>query len=147
MLPGNPWKSYKLVSTQTASPGQLVLMLYDGAIRAAEAALAGFDQDDPLEMNLAVNNNILKAQEILAELNGALDLERGGELAQVLRRIYEYVDDRLQESNVRKTPAGVKEATTRLTTLRDAWREMLSQRTPQTELGPGALRGGLCVCG
>ena len=53
----NPWKSYRQVATQTASPGQLVLMLYEGAIRFLERARLGFAQEDPAEFNLTINNN------------------------------------------------------------------------------------------
>ena len=44
-----PWQSYRQVSTQTASPGQLVLMLFDGAIRFLDRALEGFELEDPVE--------------------------------------------------------------------------------------------------
>ncbi len=60
-------------------------MLYDGAIRFLERALEGFQHDDPLEFNLTINNNILRAREIINELNNSLDLAQGGELAATLR--------------------------------------------------------------
>ena len=96
-----PLKSYRTVATQTASPGQLVLMLYDGAIRALERALTGFQHQDPLDFNQTINNNLLHAWEIINELDNSLDLARGGELAATLRR---------------------------LNALRDAWSQMLRQR-------------------
>lgn len=74
----NPWLSYRQVATKTATPGQLVLMLFDGALRFLDKALVGFDLDDPLDSNLAINNNILKAQEILRELNMSLNMEKVG---------------------------------------------------------------------
>ena len=46
-----PWQSYRKVSTQTASPAHLVLMLYDGAISFLERGLTGFNYSDPLEFN------------------------------------------------------------------------------------------------
>lgn len=123
-------RSYLQVATQTAPPGQLVLMLYEGAIRFLERALQGFSSDDPAEYNQTINNNVQRAQSILDELNGALNLERGGELADRLRGIYHYLDARLQESNLRKEPDGIEEVIRRLGVLRDAWREMLSQGGP-----------------
>jgi flagellar protein FliS len=120
-------RSYLQVATRTASPGQLVLMLYDGAIRFLEHALQGFGAEDPAESNQTINNNIQRAQAILDELNAALDLERGGSLADHLRGIYHYLDRRLQQSNFRKEPEGVQEVISRLGVLRDAWREMLVQ--------------------
>ena len=123
----NPWKSYKQVATQTASPGQLTLMLYDGAIRFLEQARLGFAKVDPVEFNQTINNNIQRAQAIINELNYALNMEKGGEIAQVLRRLYMYFDRRLLDSNIRKDPAGIEEVIARLTTLRQAWVDMLNQ--------------------
>ena len=54
-----PWQSYQKVATTTAAPGQLVLMLYDGAVRFLEQALKGFQLEDPGEFNLAINNNVV----------------------------------------------------------------------------------------
>lgn len=121
----NPWQSYRQVATQTASAGQLVLMLYDGAIQFLERALLGFKADDPLEFNQTINNNILRAQEILRELNAVLDMQRGGDLSGALRRLYDYMDHRLHEANRLKADEGITEVIRRLTVLRDAWAEML----------------------
>lgn len=122
----NPWQSYKKIATQTASPGQLVLMLFDGAIRFLEQARSGFGLDDPGEFHLTINNNILRAQAIIDELNGSLDMARGGEIAHHLRALYNYLDRRLDESNRTKTPEGIRECLERLNVLRAAWFEMLS---------------------
>ena len=135
MPPSNPWQSYRQVATQTASPGQLVLMLFDGAIRFLEKARLGFTFDDPLEFNLTINNNVVRAQDILHELNWSLDLEKGGEFAGTLRRLYDYMDHRLHESNQYKREDGILDVLKRLTVLRDAWAEMLrngaSNQTPE----------------
>ncbi|MBM3881353.1 MAG: flagellar export chaperone FliS [Verrucomicrobia bacterium] len=125
----HPWQSYRQVATQTASPGQLVLMLYEGAIRFLERALVGFRHDDPLEFNTTINNNILRAQQILGELNSSLNLAAGGEFAENLRRLYNYLDWRLQQSNQRKQDTGIREVMSRLLVLRDAWAQMLEQQT------------------
>lgn len=123
----NAWASYRQVATQTAPPGQLILMLYDGVIRFLGQALLGFDYDDPLEFNRTINNNILRAQAIIQELNLCLKMEEGGEFAVNQRRLYDYLDRRLQESNLKKTPEGIHEAISHVTVLRDAWKEMLQQ--------------------
>ncbi|MBL9128048.1 MAG: flagellar export chaperone FliS [Verrucomicrobiales bacterium] len=119
-------RSYMQVATTTASPGQLVLMLYDGAIRFLEGALRGFHMEDPAESNAAINDNVQRAQAILDELNAALNMGAGGELAEKLRGLYSYLDRRLFESNLRKETEGIQEVILRLSTLRDAWREMLN---------------------
>ncbi len=133
MPPVNPWASYRSVATQTASPGQLVLMLFDGAIRFLECALNGFGSEDIVEAYETINNNVLRAQAIIHELNVSLNLEQGGECAQTLRRLYDYFDRRLQESNLQKVPAGIEEVIRRLTTLRDAWSQMLQGNTWQAK--------------
>jgi flagellar protein FliS len=130
----NPWKSYRQVATQTAPPGQLVLMLYDGAIRFLERALTGFDSTDPGERNLTINNNLHRAVDIVRELNVCLDTEAGGKLAWTLRDLYNYMERRLLESNFNKKRTGVDEVIGQLKELRNAWATMLAnQGQPQPE--------------
>ena len=128
----NPWQSYRQVATKTATPGQLVLMLFDGALRFLDKALVGFDLDDPLDSNLAINNNILKAQEILRELNMSLNMEKGGEFAATMRRLYNYYDLQLSQSNLQKDPAGVELVIRLLSVIRGAWAEMLTGNSAST---------------
>lgn len=140
----SPWQAYRQVATTTAPPGTLVLMLYDGALRFLNQALSGFQMDDPVDFNQTINNNIVRAQDILRELNHALDLQRGGELSATLRRLYDYMDDQLQESNLRKQDSGIHEVIRRLTVLRDSWAEMLQNQG--STLGAGAP-GSLSITG
>lgn len=121
----SPWNSYRQVAMQTAAPGQIVLMLYEGAIRSLDRAEHGFEIEDPAEANQTIHNNLQRAQEILHELNMALDLEQGGELASTLRSLYEYMDRRLLESNMLKKTDGLLETRRHLGSLRDAWAQML----------------------
>jgi flagellar secretion chaperone FliS len=123
----NPYAQYRQIATTTASPGQLVLMLYEGAVRFLERALEGFSMDDPGERNTTISNNLLKAQAIIDELNNALDVGAGGEFALTLRSLYNYFDRRLTESNCQKDPAGIRDVLRRVCVLRDAWKEMLAQ--------------------
>lgn len=133
MNPKNPWQSYRQVATRTASPGQLVLMLYEGAIRFLERAEAGFQLEDPVEFNTTINDNILRAQDIVRELDFSLNVEAGGELAAQLRRLYDYFDRTLLEANLRKDPSGIVEVIKRITVLRDAWATMLEQQGDSTK--------------
>jgi len=126
----NVAQSYRRIATETASPAQQVAMLYDGAIKFLERALLGFQNEDPLEFNQTIHNNIQRAQAIISELNTALNLEAGGELAAALRRLYLYLDWRLEQSNRSKTSTGIQEVIGRLAVLRDAWENMLHQREP-----------------
>jgi flagellar secretion chaperone FliS len=129
----NPWKSYRQVSTLTAPPGQLVLMLFDGALCALERALPGFSHEDPAQANMVVHNNLQRATEIIRELNSALNMDQGGECALTLRRLYDYFDRRLWESNVQKRREGVDEVIRHLTVLREAWAAMLANVDPSAE--------------
>src|SRR5579883_373318 len=121
MPAANPWRSYHQTATLTAPPGQVILMLYDGALRFLDRALSGFQCDDPGELNMAVNNNLQRAREIIRELDFALDLDRGGELAMTLHRLYEYFDRLIHSSNLKKQRAGIDEVIRHLTVLREAW--------------------------
>jgi flagellar protein FliS len=133
----NPWQSYRKVATQTASPGQLVLMLYEGAISFLEKGLVGFDHADPLEFNQTISNNVLRAQAIIHEMNSRLDMKQGGEIADNFRRLYNYFYRRLQEANLRKQKEPIEEVVMRLRVLRDSWSEML-QRGPVETPAPEA---------
>ena len=144
MSTANPLRSYKTIATQTASPGRLVVMLYDGAISFLERALAGFSHADPCEFNATINNNILRAQEIINALDASLDLAQGGKLAATLRNLYCYMDRQLTMSNARKTPEGIRDTLTRLTTLRDSWNRV-QQAPPATTLLPDEPGASLSV--
>jgi flagellar protein FliS len=108
-------------------------MLFEGAIGFLEKSLVGFGHEDPLEFNLVVNNNVLRAQAIINELNHSLNLRDGGEIAIHLRRLYLYMDRRLQEGNVAKDKAAIVEVAERLRVLRDTWSQMLQQGTQKPE--------------
>jgi len=131
----NPFKSYRQVATQTAPPGQLVLMLFDGALKSLDLALLGFEHTDFAERNLAVHNNLTRALDIVRELNGSLDMAAGGQLAETLRNLYMYFEQRLNDSNFKKSPEGVQEVMPMLKQLRDAWFAMLAKQ----EVDPVAL--------
>lgn len=126
MVSANPWKSYRQIATQTAPPGQLVLMLFDGALLSLDRAVLGFNCADIGERNTAIHNNVQRAVEIIRELSSSLDLEAGGHLAETLRNLYAFFERRLLESNTRKSRRGIDEVIPMLKQLRDAWFKMLS---------------------
>jgi flagellar protein FliS len=128
MNAAHSWKSYRQIATQTAPPGQLVLMLFDGALHSLERALTGFDCHDPREKNQTIHNNLQRAADILRQLNNSLNLEAGGKLAETLRNLYHYFDRRIFESNFRKQRDGVDEVILLLKELRGAWATMLANQ-------------------
>lgn len=130
MRAANPWKSYRETATLTASPGQIVLMLYDGAIASLERSLPGFSHSDPAESNMIIHNNLQRARNIIRELNLSLDMKQGGEIARELRRLYDYFERRLWESNLKKNSSGVGEVIRHLSEIRNAWATMLTNQGP-----------------
>ena len=120
-------KSYKAQSVQTASPGKLVLMLFDGYLRFTTAAVKSFEETDLTKKNEGINNNLIKAQNIVTELQSSLDMSVPGELPGTLYRLYDYVLHQLQQANLQKKPEPIAEADKVIAELREAWAEMLIQ--------------------
>jgi flagellar protein FliS len=134
-------KSYKSQSVQTASPGKLVLMLFDGYLRFTTAAKRSFEEKEFTKRNEGVNNNLIRAQNIVTELQSSLDMSVPGELPGTLYRLYDYVLHQLQQSNLQKDPTPIEEADKVISELREAWSEMLAQN-PEGSSGdqqPGSI--------
>lgn len=112
---------YRSQAATTASPAQLVLMLYDGALVAIHRAQVALEQE-PLDHERA-NDQLHRAQAIVMELSVTLDHDRGGELAGNLSSLYAFCQERLIDANVRKAGAPLAAAVDTLTGLRDAWEQ------------------------
>ena len=125
-------KSYKAQSVQTASPGKLVLMLFDGCLRFTLAAKKAFDEEEFTKRNEDINNNLIRAQNIVTELQSSLDMSVPGDLPGTLFRLYDFVMHKLQQANLKKDPEPISEAEKIINELRDAWAEMLTQN-PETD--------------
>lgn len=125
-------QTYRANAVLTASPGQLVLMLYDGALTAMEISREAFKrpEEDPRRIEV-INHQLQKAQNILTELQNGLNMEAGGEFAKTLYRLYDYHNRRLFEANLKKDVALVVEVEQLVRSLRDAWAEMLSKQEPE----------------
>jgi flagellar protein FliS len=102
-------------------------MMYEGAISFLERSLIGFSHQDPLTFNQTINNNILRAQAIIRELNVRLDMEKGGEVSTNLRALYDYYFIRLNEANRLKRREPIDEVLKLVRILRDGWAEMLQR--------------------
>lgn len=110
-------RTYLKQQVSTASPGQLVVMLYDGAIRHCNQAKAELEAKRVSQ----ARRHLVKAQDIVGELMATLNVEAGGELGTQLYRLYDYLFRRIVQANVRRDPAAVDEVVARLTELREAW--------------------------
>lgn len=127
MISAHPYaRAYQNQSILTASPGQLVLLMYDGALRFMAQARAGFalDTDNPRRIEV-INTALLRTQAILNEMRANLNMDAGGEVAENLDRLYDYHLRRLMQSNLRKDEEPLIEVEGLVRTLRDAWAEML----------------------
>lgn len=133
-------RTYRSNAVLTASPGQLVLMLYDGALRSLAMTREAFTRSEEDVGRLQViNQHLLKAQAIIAELQSGLNFAAGGEVAATLDQVYEYYNRRLFEANLRKQVAPVVEVERLIGELRAGWAEMLSKQNSLQSNEP--LRG------
>lgn len=108
-------------------------MLFDGALRFIEASKQGFASPvENLKRNECIHNSLKKVSDILLELQSSLNLETGGELAQTLYRLYDYMMGQLTKANLKKEPSLVIEVEKLLRPIRDAWAEMLLQSPAPT---------------
>jgi flagellar protein FliS len=130
-------RAYRTNSVLTASPGQLVLMLYDGALRALALAREAFARPpDDLRRLEVINQQLLKAQNIIGELQDTLNFDAGdGQFAREMHRLYDYYNRRLTQANLRKEEAPVIEVERLLGEVRNAWAEMLRTYQPAHSSG------------
>jgi flagellar protein FliS len=131
MTPAAYARAYQTQSVLTASPGQLVLMLYDGALRFLAVARDGFalPETNPRRYE-QINSGLMRAQAIIGELQASLDHTTGGEFSGNLDRLYDYHLRRLLEANLRKDEAPVIEVEKLVRELREGWAEMLRSASP-----------------
>lgn len=106
---------YLETKIQTATSEQLLIMLYDGAIRFCKQAIEGIRQKD----STTAHTNLLKAQDIIAELTVTLD--KNTVVSESLLRMYEYFIYRLTEANLKKNAEPVEEIVKYLTDLKETW--------------------------
>lgn len=122
---------YLEMKVQTATPEALVVMLYEGAIRFLKLAVNEMAEKDWHE----AHKNIIKAQNIVNELNISLDHTKGGEVADNLKRIYDYMNSRLIEANIKKDARPVNECVSLLNNLSTAWLQLSKSPRPIDETG------------
>ena len=125
-------KNYRNAAVNSATPGQLVLMLFDGALRNLATALAGFEIESVGTRIEQINNHLLKAQAILRELQSSLDLKAGGKFAQTMWALYDFMLDNLRTANMRKEPEPIRTVEKLLVEVRGAWATMLWQNPSES---------------
>ena len=114
--------AYRSNAVETASPEQLTLMCYDGAIRFMNRAARAIDAQDLG----AASNSVGRAQAIINELNITLDMAAGGEIARNLRDIYLFVNRHLGSALTNRQSSDILQAIALITELRDAWAQSMN---------------------
>lgn len=118
-MTNNPYASYANTKALTATPGQLTLMLYDGAIKFCNLAITAVERK-----NIEVaNTNIKKVEAIIEEFRATLDFKYP--VAEDFDNIYKYLAQRLVEANVHKDKEILEEVLRHLRAMRDTWTEVM----------------------
>ena len=115
---------------ETSSPEQILILLYDGAIKFLNQAKIGIQNKD-IELT---HNNLTKAQNIISELRNTLDMEIGGDLANNLYALYNYFNRRLVQANIKKEIEPVDEVLEHLRGLRDTWKQAIIKKREEEKL-------------
>ncbi len=118
-MPKNPYAQYNNNKIMTASPQELTLMLYDGAIKFNNIAMAAIDENDVQKAHI----NIMKVQRIIEEFQMTLNFKY--EVANDFNNVYNYLMGRLREANMTKDKEILEEVSTHLHTMRDTWKEAM----------------------
>ena len=121
---------YRKTQVNTVDRGRLIVLLYEGAINFLNKAETCLQEED-----IAGASNLLnRAQDIIDELNAALNMELGGEISQNLRRLYLFMGDQLVQAKVRNSVGPIKEVVRMLSSLNQAWREAVTKPEAQEVL-------------
>lgn len=117
-LPG-AYAQYNNNKVLTASPAELTLMLYDGAIKFNNIAISALEGKEIPK----AHTNIIKAQKIIDYLRQTLDMQY--KVAEDFERIYVYLSQRLIQANMDKDREILEEVNMHLRSLRDTWKEVM----------------------
>lgn len=115
----NAYAQYNNSKILTATPAELTLMLYEGAIKFCNIAVAAIQQKD-IEK---AHKNIQKTQKIIEHFRLTLDMKYP--VAQDFDRVYEYLEGRLVQANVKKDEEILNEVLEHLRSMRDTWKEVM----------------------
>jgi flagellar protein FliS len=108
-------------AVESASPHKLVLMLYDALLQSVRAAKIHMEQNDVGRKGVAISKAIRLIDQGLVN---ALDMQRGGELAETLLSLYDYCQRRLLHANIHNDKAALDEVVRLIDPLRAAWIEI-----------------------
>lgn len=129
MILNNPYQQYQQNSIMTASPGELILLLYDGAIKFIKQAKVYIDEKDMQK----ANNAILKAEDIVAEL--MTDLDPDYDISHDLYSLYEFINDCLVRANIKKDKELLDQSLDLINDMRQTWAQVVKQHRQQEYAG------------
>lgn len=115
----NAYAQYNNNKVMTASPAELTLMLYEGAIKFCNVAEMAIEEKDVQK----AHTNIIKAQRIIDYLRQTLDMKYP--VAQDFENIYSYLGTRLIQANMKKDVEILKEVNEHLHSVRDTWKQVM----------------------
>ncbi|EDL63928.1 flagellar export chaperone FliS [Bacillus sp. SG-1] len=115
----NPYKTYQNNTVNTASPGELTLMLYNGCLKFIQLAKRGIEEKNIEQKNL----NIQKAQNIVSELMVTLNMDV--EVSKNIMSLYEFIHRRLVEANIKNDLNALNEAEALIVDFRDTWKQVI----------------------
>ena len=110
-------KNYKQTAIKTATPEQVLLMLYEAAIKAAKLAKIAMEKKQIADKG----RHIAKVHDIVMELNNSLDHSKGPQVAEQLASLYEFCTAQLLKANLHNDPKALENVTNILTTLHEGW--------------------------
>ncbi len=113
------YAEYNRNKVLTASPAELTLLLYEGAIKFCNIAIIGLEQNDMEK----VHNNIIKVENIIEEFQTTLNHKYP--VAEDFDKIYKYIYNLLVEANIKKDKELLEQALTELRGMRDTWKEVM----------------------
>lgn len=124
---------YKKTVLATTDRVQIILMLYDGALKHLKMARQKIQNGDMM----AKGPHFSKATSIISELSNVLDMEKGAEISKNLRSLYDYVLRRLLHANMHNDISALEDAESVIHTLKDGWKEMMKElkQTPDVQVG------------
>ena len=121
MVQNQAYAAYNNSKILTASPAELTLMLYDGAIKFTNIAIMAIEKHD-IE---TAHNNIVKTERIILEFQATLDDKYP--VAKDFDAVYTYLIQRLREANLKKDSEILEEVLKHLRTMRDTWKEVMAK--------------------
>lgn len=130
----NPYNKYKQTSILSASREQILLMLYEGAIKFTKLAIQAAEQKKIEERG----KNIIRAYDIILELNATLDHKVGGEIAAQLEQLYAFLMDQYTKANITGDPEPLRSCVKVLENLHEGWKLAIDKLKKDNEHKGGA---------